>query len=463
MPPSSPHRACEDFHRTAATPRHPTVGVTRRHALGWGIGAGVSLYTARALPLQHWMEGAQEAHAQDPNARILVSVFLPGGLDLLDSFLDMKQYGPYAKARGDAARDSSADILPGTTVSPHPSLAVGQDGGLRKLFYDGKIGLLPGIDYINPDLSHFHSRRFWETGLITAKQTTGWLGRWLDTYGNRSNPFQGLTAGSRLSPTLLTSAAPVSSVESSRRAELEVAAGTDRMRKRLLEAYGHLAKSRRADGPGREAVRASARYAKEVADSLRPLASKGPGAPGAGGDVDVVTYADGTIAGYPPGSGLGGSLRQLAFLLSQPFGTRIATVDARVDFDTHANQGERLDRGLADVSAALAAFQYDLEARGLADRVMTFVWTEFGRRPEGNKSAGTDHGAGGIGWVMGTHAAGGLRTEYPSLLALDDKDNLKVTIDFRSVYSSLIEQWLGTPADGVIPDARAFPRVQLVR
>ena len=115
------------------------------------------------------------------------------------------------------------------------------------------------------------------------------------------------------------------------------------------------------------------------------------------------------------------------------------------------------------MSASLAAFQYDLEARGLADRVLTFVWTEFGRRPEGNRSAGTDHGAGGIAWVMGTHAASGLRTEYPSLRQLDHQDNLKVTIDFRSVYASLIEQWLGTPADGIIPDAAAFPRVGLVK
>jgi uncharacterized protein (DUF1501 family) len=463
MPPSRPHHACEDFHRTAATARHPSVGVSRRHFLGWGAGAGLSLYAARALPLQHWMEGAEEAHAQDPNARILVSVFLPGGLDLLDSFTDMGQYPAYSEARGEAARSVSGDVFPGTTISPHPSLAVGQDGGLRQLYWNGRLGLLPGIDYANPDLSHFHSRRFWETGIISAQQTTGWLGRWLDRHGSAGNPFQGITAGARLSPTLLTEAAPVSSIESARRAELLLTGATERQREKIMLAYDQLSRPRVSDGASRVAVRASARYAKEIADKLRPLANAGPGAPSAGGDVDVVTDANGTLTGYPPGSGLGASLKQLAFLLAQPFGTRIATVDARADFDTHANQGDRLERGLADVSAALSAFQYDLEARGLGDRVLTFVWTEFGRRVAGNRSAGTDHGAGGIGWVMGTRAAPGLRTEYPSLTQLDRQDNLKVTIDFRSVYASLIEQWLGTPAAEVIPDAGAFPRVALVK
>jgi uncharacterized protein (DUF1501 family) len=463
MPRSSPHRACEDFHRTAATQRHPDVGVTRRSFLGWGAGAGLSLYAARALPLQHWMEGAEEAYAQDPNARILVSVFLPGGLDLLDSFTDMGQYGAYSKARGAAARPQSSDVLLGTTISPHPSLATGQNGGLRALYDAGKVGLLPGIDYANPDLSHFHSRRFWETGTITAQQTTGWLGRWLDLNGGDTNPFQGLSSGSRLSPTLLTSSAPVSSIESTRRAELLLSPATERAREKIMLAYDQLARPRISDGSGRVAVRASARYAKDVADRLRPLYNAGPGAPAAGADSEIVTSADGTLSGYPPGSGLAGNLRTLAFLLAQPFGTRIATVDGRADFDTHANQAERLERGLADVSAALAAFQYDLEARGLADRVLTFVWTEFGRRPEGNKSLGTDHGAGGIGFVMGTHAAGGVRTDYPSLTNLDAQDNLKVTIDFRSVYASLIEQWLGTAADGIIPDAGSFGRVGLVK
>jgi uncharacterized protein (DUF1501 family) len=94
--------------------------------------------------------------------------------------------------------------------------------------------------------------------------------------------------------------------------------------------------------------------------------------------------------------------------------------------------------------------------------VVTFVWTEFGRRPVGNRSRGTDHGAGGIGWVIGHHARPGLLTEYPRLDDLDGDNNLKVTVDFRTVYASLIEQWLGGGADGVIPDANRLGRIRVV-
>jgi uncharacterized protein (DUF1501 family) len=95
--------------------------------------------------------------------------------------------------------------------------------------------------------------------------------------------------------------------------------------------------------------------------------------------------------------------------------------------------------------------------------VLTFVWSEFGRRPGANDSSGTDHGAGGVAWVQGTRAAGGVLTDYPSLDRLDSEDNLAVTVDFRRVYSSLLEGWMGTDANEVIPNAGAFGRLGLVR
>jgi uncharacterized protein (DUF1501 family) len=141
----------------------------------------------------------------------------------------------------------------------------------------------------------------------------------------------------------------------------------------------------------------------------------------------------------------------------------VAALEADGEFDTHDNQTRDLDSGLEGVSEALSAFQADLEARGIADRVLTFVWSEFGRRPEANDSDGTDHGAGGIAWVQGTRVASGVLTDYPSLDQLDAEDNLAVTVDFRRVYASLLEGWLGTDAAEVIPDAGAFGRLRLVR
>ena len=114
------------------------------------------------------------------------------------------------------------------------------------------------------------------------------------------------------------------------------------------------------------------------------------------------------------------------------------------------------------MSEALASFQADLEARGLANRVLTLVWSEFGRRPAQNDSGGTDHGAGGFAFVMGTRAKSGILTDYPSLKSLDKEGNLAVTVDFRRIYCSLLEQWMGVDAGAVIPNAGGFGRLKVV-
>jgi uncharacterized protein (DUF1501 family) len=464
MPRPNPVTACEDFHRTAGTPRHPDVGVTRRHFLGWGIAGGLSLYTARAAPLGRWLEGAADAAAQAPDAPMLVVVFLPGGLDLLDTLVPLAQYGPYADGRGGTAQpQATSPELGNTGVGIHKALTTGDGGGIKGLYDRGRIGFLPGIDYANPDLSHFHSRHFWETGLITAAASSGWLGRWLDAYGRADNPFQGVTSGFRLSPTLASGGAPVSSIENVRDAELAMAGLSGAAFDRAMTAWTDLAYPRRKDGPGRGATRTAARLAQDVADKLRPLRDAAPAPQTQGGDLPITVPGTQTQSGYPAGVAFADRLRQLAFLMSQPLGVRIATVDVDGNFDTHGNQRASLDRLLTTVSQSLAAFQADIEARGLADRVLTFVWSEFGRRLKANDSLGTDHGAGGVGWVQGARAANGILTEYPNLRALDGRGNLQVTVDFRQVYASLVEQWLGTPADPVIPDAGAFGRVQVVR
>jgi uncharacterized protein (DUF1501 family) len=138
------------------------------------------------------------------------------------------------------------------------------------------------------------------------------------------------------------------------------------------------------------------------------------------------------------------------------------TVEADGDYDTHDDQPGELATALTGLSQALAAFQADIEMRGIAHRVLTFVWSEFGRRVESNESQGTDHGAGGIAWVQGLRARSGILTDYPDIGALDDDGNLAVTVDFRRVYASLLEGWLGTPADAVLPGAASFGRVALV-
>ena len=142
---------------------------------------------------------------------------------------------------------------------------------------------------------------------------------------------------------------------------------------------------------------------------------------------------------------------------------RAVTIRAAGGYDTHADQATDLDRNLRETCEGLLAFQRDLEARGLADRVLTEMWSEFGRRPEENGSAGTDHGAAGCAFVIGSKAKGEMVGEFPGLAKLDANENLRVTSDFRGMYCSLLEQWLGQDAGPIIPGASGFARPTLVK
>jgi uncharacterized protein (DUF1501 family) len=443
--------ACDDFRRTDAERRSlADRPVSRRRLLQLGVGATLSIYAARAAPLREAMQAAEASAAAAPRAPVLVSVFVPGGLDLLDTVVPVGDYGRYADLRP-GLKVAAPLELAGTGVGLHPSLGSGLGGGLKGLFDRGRLGLLPGIDYADPDLSHFNSRHFWEAGMVTLRDSPGWLGRWVDRHGGADNPFQGLSLSGALSPLLRGTRAPVAAVSSPADAQAWIPGVYGEWQDRYLQSYLRLAGGR-PRGAGPAAVAAAARQSRRVADALLPYAGDGDGP-----DPLAPPVA------YPPTSdrdgGLAARLQVLAGLLAQPLGIRVATVEADGDFDTHDDQRASLTRDLGSLSGALSAFQADLEARGVADRVLTLVWTEFGRRPQENGSSGTDHGAGGIGFVLGTRVKPGLLTPYPDLRAFDREDNLRVTADFRAVYAGLLEGWLGTGADEVLPDAERVGRV----
>jgi len=444
------HSACDDFHRTTEATRNRFTGasrLTRRQVLGWGAAAGLSLYATKAMPISRAIEAAEADAAAAPDAPVLVAVFMAGGLDLLDTLVPLDDYGTYADLHRNVRVDKPP-LLRGSALGVHPALAQGVNGGIKGLYDAGKLGFLPGIDYPDPNLSHFHSRHFWETGLITADDSPGWLGRWLDHNGSADNPLQGLSMAHELSPVMRSRSAPVASSNSADNAGFSIRGVHGEPFQEAMRSWAALAGTR-GGGPGLRASKRAALLAKQVGDLLAPFAKTQ--------DVDPLASS----VPYPQGD-FANRLRSLAGLIAQPLGIRAVTVEAPGDFDTHDDQRNSLNLALPAVSQALAAFQADLEARGVADRVLTFVWSEFGRRPRDNDT-GTDHGAGGLAWVQGTKARSGLLSEYPDLHSFDEDDNLKVTVDFRTVYASLIEQWMKTDAGAVIPNAGALGRVQLVR
>jgi uncharacterized protein (DUF1501 family) len=444
--PRDPFKGCDDFRRR----QHPALNpaMSRRQLLLAGLGAGMSYYAARALAPARILEAA--AAQASPDAPVLVSVFLPGGCDLLATLPPVQGAGRLADLRR-SLPEAQPSSLPGESrLGLHPALGDGLNGGVRGLFERGMVGFLPGIDYSNPDLSHFHSSHFWETGLITQESAPGWLGRWLDRHGSADNPLQGLSLG-QLSPSLRSGSAPVAAIDSPEDARLTFAGTWERTMDIARDTYERLANETPGGRPGPDAVKRAAQLARAVGDRLEPyLPEKGKPGPFA------------APVEYPKGD-FGDRLSTLAAMISLPLGLRVATIEAPGAFDTHDNQPEELADALGDVSRGLSAFQADLEARGVADRVLTFVWSEFGRRPESNESQGTDHGAGGIAWVQGTRARGGILSDYPSLDRLDANQNLAVTVDFRRVYCSLLESWMGTDASEVMPQASSFGRLAVVK
>jgi uncharacterized protein (DUF1501 family) len=446
MPARDPFKGCDDF-RTA---HRPATGFNRRRLLMRAAGAGLSYYAARAIAPARMLEAAL---AQGPEAPVLVSVFLPGGCDLLSTLTPLDQNGRLNDLRRSLGTTDAAPLAGESRLGLHAGLGEGLNGGVRGLFEAGKVGFLPGIDYANPDLSHFHSRHFWETGLITQTTAPGWLGRWLDRHGSADNPLQGLSLGGGMSPVLQTAGAPVASLDSPGDAKLTFAGTWDVGERAALDAWSRLAAEAPGGRPGPDAAKRSAALVRTVSDRLSPYIHD---------DDDTSPDPLAPPVAYPKGD-FADRLQRLAGLIALPLGVRVANVEAPGDFDTHDDQPKQLADALGEVSQALAAFQADLEARGVADRVLTFVWSEFGRRPESNDSKGTDHGAGGIAWVQGTRARGGVLTDYPDLGRLDGNDNLAVTVDFRRVYCSLLEQWMGTDATEIIPRAETFGRLAVTR
>jgi uncharacterized protein (DUF1501 family) len=449
MPRDPFKKGCEEFRSVRRPALNPEM--SRRQVLLSGLGLGLSLYTAKAMTFERVLENAQAQAAAAPDAPILVNVFLPGGCDLLSTLTPLWVAGPLNDLRTTLGANETPP-LGATGLGMHPSLSEGVGGGVRGLFEANKIGFLPGIDYANPDLSHFASRNFWETGIVSPLAGPGWLGRWLDVAGTPDNPLQGLTLGGGLSPTLRTQSAPVASLNSPRDARLNFAGTWGVGADKAAEAWGRLADAASSARPGPAASAKAARLARTVADRLAPYAVDGDGP-----DPLAPPIA------YPEENDLGEKLSRAAALLALPLGVRVITVEADGDYDTHDDQPTELAAALKGLSEALSAFQADIEMRGLGPRVLTFVWSEFGRRVESNESQGTDHGAGGVAWVQGVRARPGVLTDYPDITRLDEDGNLAVTVDFRRVYASLLEGWLGTPADAVLPGAGAFGRVALVQ
>lgn len=443
--------------------------LTRRRLLQFGVAGFASVYASKLLPWESVWESAVAEAAVNPS-NTLVMLYIGGGWDGLNVVVpnSSSDYATYAAKRpvihrgqgptttGTGGRVGS-QVVPGSGgelafANPVVSSAGGGDNGDATHGFDVMYGtgnggpgsdlaVLPAVDYLPPNLSHFTSQDYWFAGELSMA-TTGWLGRYLDTYGSSSNPLQGISIGTSLSKALRTASAPVCTISSLQSTGFSVTNG-----------YG---------SPGGDP---SAVDPNGVISGLAGLAASGPSLQNARRNYGLATtvHSDTTGlvpvygSGYPSTGSLSPQLKLAAFLLGANLGTRVITIHWG-SFDTHGHEISQQDPQLIELSRALSAFLADLKTRGIDNRVSVLVFSEFGRRVAENGSQGTDHGAGGLMLLAGSPVKGGFASPFPGLSTLDQTGDLLVPTDFRSVYQETIAQWLGGDPAAVLPGG-PFPGI----
>ena len=307
--------------------------------------------------------------------------------------------------------------------------------------------MLPAVGYSSPNQSHFTSRHYWEVGETNPAGRIGWLGRYLDQHGSGGQPAAG--PGARLQPGAVArhGTNPVAAVSAPDQYTSRPPGSARPITAPMLDGVRRprgLATSDPQLQYARGATAASAKLREDLAGL---------------GAISVPPA-------YPSTTPSPAAWPGLAAMLSAGLPLKCVALEASGGYDTHSDQEGSLPGNIAVVSQTLNAFQRDLEQRGQAGRVLTLVWSEFGRRPEENGS-GTDHGAAGIGMLIGSRA--GARWSAASRASSRARGagstaqgNLRATSDFRGVYRTLIEDWFNVSADPIIPDAASFQKYSLV-
>jgi len=414
-------------------------GLTRQRFLLGSAGLALGLYGLNGLRPEAIEAGVARAAAGPANP-VFVSIFLEGGADRLSALYPASD-PLYRSLRPKLALDGAAGpvFAEDSRLHWHPGLVP-----LSRLHAQGKVSVLPAVGYTDADQSHFTSRHYWEVGATDAQLSTGWLGRYLDVAGAPDNPLQGLSLDGELSPTLATAHVPVAAIDAPASYSLDVQNVWGDVETRMLETIRELGVRLGGDDPARSLAGTVQVQAHRLHEQLEPFSGGNPPVPYPGG-----TFAD--------------QLSSLAALIGAGLPLRCVSLSAPGGYDTHSGQPAALADGLTQTATTLEAFQADLEARGVADRVIVHVWSEFGRRVEENGSSGTDHGAAGIGFVIGTRVKGQMIGQHLDLQnGIDDEGNLVATADFRGLYCAILEQWFDQDASAIIPGAGGFTRPQVI-
>ncbi len=364
--------------------------------------------------------------------RILVVIQLGGGNDGLNTVIPYTDDAYYG-SRPSIALQKKEVLRLTDEIGLHPNL-----GPLKNLADAGKMTLIEGVGYPNPNRSHFRSMEIWHTATDSNKYGKhGWIGRYLDNQcGGEAEPVAGVAMGGERPQAFEGDKGFGVAFQ-----DPESFGWTDGQGEAKEQNFRMMNASYRPDNNTLDFLRKVTTNAVLSSDRVKEVSKKYKGG---------IDY---------PGDAFAVSLKTVAKMIAGNLPTRIYYVTLG-GFDTHANQLGSHGGLMERFAKGVAAFQKDIEAQGNADRVLTLTFSEFGRRVQENASGGTDHGTAAPMFMIGNTVNAGLAGRRPILTDLDNGD-LKYTTDFRSVYGSVLEQWLGTESAPIL--GREFPQIELVK
>ena len=360
---------------------------------------------------------------------VLAVISLSGGNDGMNTIIPYNnpRYRDYRPALG----IPEDQIIPITgQLGFHPAMAP-----LKKYWDEGHLAIIQGIGYPNGSLSHFRSMDIWATCEPEELGLTGWLGSVIqDVDPKGENVLTGVNFGRGLPRSLAKEGVAVASVGDLGSYGLLTEIGAEAQRAEALNLFGRMYAPAIGQGAVDDYIRRTGIEALKGAGILTTAPSM---------YRSEVEYANSAMGSY---------LRDMAQVHNAEFGTRVLFTTAPYNiFDTHANQAVGHANLLQDVASNIDSFMTDIRQLGKSDNLTLFFYSEFGRRAMDNGS-GTDHGTGGVSFVIGDHVKGGLYGEYPSLEPneLENGGNLQHNVDFRSAYTTLLDRWMGLDAKAIV-------------
>ena len=309
----------------------------------------------------------------------------------------------------------------------HPHL-----GAIKPMWDAGDMAIVAGVGYPNPNRSHFRSMDIWHTCEPDKVATEGWLGRAVrDLDPNKENVLTAVNFGNGLPRAMVMPGVPVTSVSQLESYGLLSGMEVESQRSAALDVFQKIYGQAIGSGPVNDYIRQTGLDAMKGADIIRVAPER---------YSSTIEYADNSIAQ---------ALRGVAQVHLADLGTRVFYTQYG-GFDVHANEVETQNKLWLDVSGAISDFFADLREHDASENVVMLVFTEFGRRVRDNGN-GTDHGSGGGSFLIGDRVKGGMYAEYPSLAPEMQLDgDLRFNYDYRGLYSSILDQWLGLDAAPIV-------------